>query len=89
MLSNYEEKIAGAQEVFNQILESVSGELQNKEIHEVEEELLHSMLKLGHSLLGAFLEKKGSGKDFKTDLPYHKTENWNYFSILRYQSRYL
>ncbi len=81
MLSNYEEKIAGAQEVFNQILESISGELQNKEIHEVEEELFRSVLKLGHSLLGAFIEKKGSGKDFKTDIPYHKLENWNYISI--------
>jgi len=81
MLGNYERKIAGAQEVFNQILESVSGELQNKEIHEVEEELFRSMLKLGHSLLGTFIEKKGSGKDIKTDIPYQKTENWNYISI--------
>lgn len=81
MLSNYEEKIAGAQDVFNQILKSVSGELQNKEIHEVEEELFRTVLKIGHSLLGAFLEKKGSGKDIKTNLPYHKSENWNYISI--------
>lgn len=81
MLGNYEGKIAGAQEIFNQILKSVSGELQNKEIHEVEEELFRSVLKIGHSLLGAFLEKKGSGKDYKTDFSYHKTENWNYFSV--------
>lgn len=81
MLGNYEEKIAGAQEIFNQILKSVSGELQNKEIHEVEEELFRSVLKIGHSLLGAFLEKKGSGKEVETALPYHKTENWNYISI--------
>ena len=46
MLGNYEEKIAGAQEVFNQILKSVSGELQNKEIHEVEEELFSTVLKI-------------------------------------------
>ena len=51
MLGNYEEKIAGAQEIFNQILISVLGELQNKEIHEVEEELFRSILKLGHSLV--------------------------------------
>lgn len=81
MLGNYEEKIASAQEIFNQILKSVSEELQNKEIHEVEEELFRSVLKIGHSLLGAFLEKKGSGKDFKTSIPYHKSENWNYISI--------
>ena len=81
MLSNYEEKLVGAQEIFNQILKSVSGELQNKEIHEVEEELFRSLLKIGHSLLGAFLEKKGSGKDIKTELPYHKSENWKYISI--------
>ena len=81
MLGNYEEKIAGAQEIFNQILISVLGELQNKEIHEVEEELFRSILKLGHSLLAAFLKKKGSGKDYKTDLPYHKAENWNYISV--------
>jgi hypothetical protein len=81
MLSNYEENITSAQEVFNQILKSVSGELQNKEIHEVEEELFRAVLKIGHSLLGAFLEKKGSGKNMRTDLPYHKSENWNYISI--------
>jgi|LGVE01.1.fsa_nt_gb hypothetical protein len=81
MLGNYEEKIASAQEVFDQILKSVSGELQNKEIHEVEEELFRTVMKLGHSLLGAFIEKKGSGKDSKTDIPYHKLENWNYISI--------
>jgi len=72
MLGNYEGKIAGDQEVFNQILESVSGELQNKEIHEVKEELFRSVLKPGHSLLGTFIEKKGSGKDIKTDIPYHR-----------------
>jgi hypothetical protein len=81
MLSNYEEKLVGAQEIFNQILKSVSGELQNKETHEVEEELFRSLLKIGHSLLGAFLEKKGSGKNIKTDLPYHKSETWKYISI--------
>ena len=81
MLGNYEEKIADAQEVFNQILKSLSGELQNREIHEVEEELFRSVLKIGHSLLGAFLEKKGTGKDIETDLPYHKSEKWNYISI--------
>ena len=65
MLGNYEEKIAGAQEIFNQILKSVSGELQNKEIHEVEEELFRTVLKIGHSLLGAYLEKKVPEKILK------------------------
>ena len=81
MLSNYEEKIADAQEFFSQILKSVSGELQNKEIHEVEEELFRSVLKIGHSFLSAYLEKKGNGKDIKTNIPYHKLEKWNYISI--------
>ena len=81
MLGNYEEKIAGAQEVFNQILKSVSGELQNKEIHEVEEELFRTVLKIGHSLLGIYLEKKGSGRDSKVDVSYHKQVCWNYISV--------
>ena len=37
MLNNYETKIAGTQEIFDQISRSLLGELQNKELHEVEE----------------------------------------------------
>jgi len=81
MLNNYEEKIAGAQEVFDQISRSLSGELQNKELHEVEEVLFQSLLKLGLSFLNEYIEKKGTGKNLKADLPYHKLENWKYISI--------
>lgn len=47
MLNNYESKIAGTQEIFDQISKSLLGELQDKELHEVEEVLFHSLLKLG------------------------------------------
>ncbi len=81
MLSNYEENIAKAQEGFNQIIKSISGELQEKEVHEVEEYLFRAISEMGLQFLGAFLEEKGSGKNIKTDLPYHKSESWNYISI--------
>ena len=81
MLNNYETKIAGTQEIFDQISRSLLGGLQNKELHEVEEVLFQSLLKLGLSLLNEYVEKKGTGKKLKTDLPYHKLENWNYISI--------
>ncbi len=47
-------------------------------MHEVEEVLFQSLLKLGLSLLNEYVEKKGTGKNLKADLPYHKLENWNY-----------
>jgi len=81
MLNNYEEKIAGTQEIFDQISRSLLGELQNKELHKVEEVLFQSLLKLGLSFLNEYVEKKGTGKNLKDDLPYHKLENWNYISI--------
>ena len=58
MLNNYETKIAGTQEIFEQISRSLLGELQNKELHEVEEVLFQSLLKLGLSFLNEYVEKK-------------------------------
>lgn len=81
MLNNYKSKIAGTQEIFEQISRSLAGELQNKELHEVEEVLFQSLLKLGLSFLNEFIDKKGTGKDLKADLPYHKTETWKYISV--------
>ncbi|MCF6334149.1 MAG: hypothetical protein L3J12_00205, partial [Spirochaetales bacterium] len=81
MLNNYETKIAGTQEIFNQISRSLLGELQDKELHEVEEVLFRSLLELGLSFLNAYIEKKGTGKNLEVNLPYHKLETWNYISI--------
>ena len=81
MLSDYELKITRAQEGFDNILAALSGELQNKELHDVEEALYSGLMKLGLSLMESFIEIKGSGRDSETGLPYHKTENWNYISI--------
>ena len=81
MLNNYEAKIAGTQEIFDQISRSLVGELQDKELHEVEEVLFQSLLDLGLSFLNAYIEKKGTGKNLETDLPYHKLETWKYISI--------
>ena len=81
MLDDYEQKIANVQHVFDEILISISGEFQKKEIHEVEEDLFRSLLKMGLSFLGAYVDLKGTGKDINTVFPYHKMENWNYISI--------
>ena len=81
MLSNYESKVAGAQEIFNKITSSLLGELQDKEVHEVEEILFRSVLELGLSFLKAYVKEKGTGQNHKATLPYHKIEKWNYISI--------
>ena len=81
MLSNYESKMTGAQEIFNKISRSLVGELQDKELHEVEETLFRSLLELGLSFLNAYIDEKGTGKSLEANLPYHKLETWNYISI--------
>lgn len=81
MLNNYEAKIAGAQEIFDKISRNLLGEMQEKELHEVEETLFRSLLEMGLSFLNAYIEEKGTGKNHETNLPYHKLETWKYISI--------
>ena len=76
MLGDYEQKIADMQHIFDKILISISGEFQEKEIHEIEKDLFRSLLKMGLSCLGACVDLNGTEKDIKTDFPYHKMESF-------------
>ena len=82
MLNNYEEKLLKNQEEFNNLVNLVTDDWQNLEIHNVEENLFRKLLMLGHDLLELHLAKRGSGKkDYQGEIPYHSDKDWDYISI--------
>lgn len=82
MLNNYEEKIPKLQEEFTKIINFVTNDYQNLEIHMTEEKIFRELLKLGQGLLNLYIAKQGTGKNiYRGELPYHKTESRNYISI--------
>ncbi len=82
MISNYEEKFVKAQEKFNDLIQLITTDWRELEIHKVEENLFKELLLLGRNLLQLNLATRGSGKeDYNGEIPYHSDKDWNYISI--------
>ncbi len=82
MISHYEEEFAKAQEKFKNLIQLITNDWRELEIHKVEENLFKDLLLLGRNLLQLNLAARGTGKaDYEGETPYHSEKDWNYISI--------
>ena len=82
MISDHEINILKMQDQIEELSRFLLNDWQALELHEVEEEIFRSLLKVGNNALAAFVEKKGTGKNaYGDEIHSHSEKDWTYISI--------